>query len=138
MDGYGYLAKAMKELGHPTRLQILEVLEREGESCVCHLEQRLDLRQAYISQQLARLRNAGLVVDRREGLNVFYDLAHPSIGVLLDTAKETASALAALGGSAITFRDVLIHHSQPCPCPKCLSKGKGEEGACVEVLNVKG
>jgi len=138
MDGHEFLAKAMKELGHPTRLQILEVLEREGESCVCHLEQRLDLRQAYISQQLARLRNAGLVLDRREGLNVFYDLAHPSIAALLEAAKETASALAGVEGRTITFRDVLIHRSQPCPCPKCQSKVKGVKGPRMEVLDANG
>jgi DNA-binding transcriptional ArsR family regulator len=138
MDGHGFMAKAMKELGHPTRLQILEVLECEGESCVCHLEQRLDLRQAYISQQLARLRNVGLVVDRREGLNVFYDLTHPSIGTLLKAAKETASALAGAQGRSITFRDVLVHRSQPCPCPKCQSKVSEIEGARFEGLDAKG
>ena len=54
MDGYEQTAEMMKALSHPTRLQILEVLSEEGESCVCHLENRLGQRQAYISQQLAR------------------------------------------------------------------------------------
>jgi DNA-binding transcriptional ArsR family regulator len=119
MDGHDYLANVMKELSHPTRLQILEVLALEGESCVCHLEQRLELRQAYISQQLARLRNAGLVVDRRDGLNVFYALAHPAIGPLLFAVRDTASTLAETQDRPITYRDVLANQSEPCSCPKC-------------------
>ncbi|MGD8813556.1 MAG: metalloregulator ArsR/SmtB family transcription factor [Anaerolineales bacterium] len=138
MNGHAYLAKVMKELGHPTRLQILEVLKLEGESCVCHLEQRLGLRQAYISQHLARLRKAGLVIDRREGLNVFYGFAHPSIGVLLDVAKDTSFTLAKLEGQPLVFRDVLIYSSKPCPCPKCCTNDVGVERASVEVRDASG
>ena len=82
MDGYDQVAEIGKALGHPVRLQILQVL-REEEACVCHLEAILGQRQAYISQHLMRLREAGLVVDRREGMNVFYSLANEAIGSLL-------------------------------------------------------
>ena len=55
-----------KVLTHPARLAILEIL-RDGEHCVCHMEAHLGFRQAYISQQLSVLRDAGLVQDRRDG-----------------------------------------------------------------------
>jgi ArsR family transcriptional regulator len=109
----------MKALSHPTRLQILEVLSEEGESCVCHLENRLDQRQAYISQQLARLREADLVVDRREGLFIFYALRDNALGTLLHVARETATVLAGIEGQRPHFREITDRHSVPCICPKC-------------------
>ena len=64
-------AQLLKVLTHPARLAILNIL-RDGEHCVCHMEAYLGYRQAYISQQLAVLREAGLIQDRRDGWNIFY------------------------------------------------------------------
>lgn len=119
MDGYRQTAEMMKALGHPTRLQILEVLSEEGESCVCHLENRLGQRQAYISQQLARLREADIVVDRREGLFIFYALRDDALGNLLNVARETAAALAGTEGKRPHFREFTEDLSTPCICPNC-------------------
>jgi len=66
MDDFGQSAGLFKTLMHPARLEILEIL-RDGEHCVCHIEAVLGYRQAYISQQLSVLREAGLVQDRRDG-----------------------------------------------------------------------
>jgi DNA-binding transcriptional ArsR family regulator len=118
MDGYERLAVTMKALSHPVRLQILEALRQE-EACVCHLENLLGQRQAYISQQLARLREAGLVVDRRDGMNVFYRLAAEALGPLLDMARTTTIAIAQVEGRALTFHSLEHDPSIPCPCPKC-------------------
>jgi DNA-binding transcriptional ArsR family regulator len=121
MDGYDRLAVITKALGHPTRLKILEVLRQE-EACVCHLEAVLEQRQAYISQQLIRLREAGLVIDRRDGSNVFYVLADESIGPLLDQTRQTALAIAAQSGDHLAF-DIPDHGCEcGCTCPKCEAK----------------
>jgi DNA-binding transcriptional ArsR family regulator len=74
-----------KAVSHPARLAILEELRR-GECCVCHLEALLGSRQAYISQQLAVLRDAGLISDRRDGWNVYYRVNDPRVFDLLNTA----------------------------------------------------
>ena len=121
MGGYEKLAEMMKALALPVRLQIVEAL-REEESCVCHLEVLLGQRQAYISQQLSRLRDAGLVVDRREGMNVYYALADKGIEPLLDTARETAVRLASAQGLASQFRPITREITAACPCPKCKAK----------------
>lgn len=99
-----------KALMHPARIAILDVL-REGDHCVCHLETVLDLRQAYVSQQLAVLRNAGLVTDERDGLNVFYRVANPSTFLLLDMAREMTATVRPTAVSATL--------KAACPCPKC-------------------
>jgi ArsR family transcriptional regulator len=99
-----------RALMHPTRLAILDLL-RHGEQCVCHLEAHLGKRQAYISQQLMVLREAGLVVDERDGLNVYYRVTNPQVFALIDTAR------AMLG---VTVDTALGEDSQGnCPCPKC-------------------
>jgi ArsR family transcriptional regulator len=58
-------------LGDPTRLRLLALLERE-ELTVAELAQVTRLAQPRVSTHLARLREAGLVVDRREGVSVYY------------------------------------------------------------------
>ena len=78
-------AVRFKLLGHPVRLQILDILRRSPE-CVCHLEAVLGKPQPYISQQLRVLREAGVIVDSKEGLNVFYQLADPEVTALLNVA----------------------------------------------------
>jgi DNA-binding transcriptional ArsR family regulator len=113
MDGYETAAEIAKALGHPVRLQILQALRYE-EACVCHLEAALHQRQAYISQQLMRLRDAGLVIDRRDGMNVYYSLADEHIVVLLDTVQEAATRLTQSNKLSVAFAP-----PEDCPCPKC-------------------
>lgn len=118
MDGCNALADMMKALGHPARLKILRVLQG-GEACVCHLEAVLGYRQAYISQQLMRLREAGLVVDRREGMNVFYALADEAIVRVLEAAQEATSRLAKAKGRRVEFSGPVELPVPGCSCPHC-------------------
>jgi ArsR family transcriptional regulator len=83
MSAYQEPARLFHILSHPSRLQILDIL-RGGEECVCHIQSLLNKRQAYVSQQLMVLRDAGLVTDRKDGLNVFYRLADPAVADLLE------------------------------------------------------
>src|SRR3972149_6488943 len=70
----------------PAGLEILEIL-RDDEHCVCHIEAALGYRQAYISQQLSVLREAGLIQDRRDGWNIYYRVIQPKVFDVLDTAQ---------------------------------------------------
>ena len=63
-----------KAFADPVRLRLLNLLA-DGEVCVCHLHEALELPQSTVSRHLAYLRKRGLVVDRREGLWVHYRLA---------------------------------------------------------------
>ena len=108
-----------RALGHPVRLDILKALLDDGEACVCHLEARFGLRQAFLSQHLGRLRLAGLVADRREGLNVYYRLASPAVRGLLEAGERLE---ADLGRPAVAIRTRRhTHHAavDGCPCPRC-------------------
>ena len=67
-------AAYLKTLAHEGRLMILCHLG-SGEKSVGELENLLEIRQAAVSQMLARLREEGLVTTRREGKTFFYSLA---------------------------------------------------------------
>ncbi len=85
------LSDLLRAIAHPARLEILNLL-REGETCVCQMEARLGYRQAYVSQHLMALREAGLVADRRQGWKVFYRPLQPGLFALLDVAAEALNA----------------------------------------------
>jgi len=105
MSTYVQTAEFLKALAHPARLQIAEIL-REREACVCHLEAHLGYRQPYISQQIMVMRKAGLLAERRDGTYVFYRIADPRVGSLLDTLVP--------GGSEKKAR-----RAAACSCPDC-------------------
>ena len=67
-------AAFLKTLAHEGRLMILCHLGA-GEKSVGELESLLDIRQAAVSQMLARLRDEGLVATRRDGKTIYYSLA---------------------------------------------------------------
>lgn len=70
MDAAAYL----KTLAHEGRLMILCHLGT-GEKSVGELEEMLNVRQAAVSQMLARLRDEGLVSTRRDGKTIYYSLS---------------------------------------------------------------
>ncbi len=109
MPEFSPTAKLFKALMHPSRLMIMEIL-RDGEQCVCHLEAVLGCRQAYISQHLMVLREAGLVEDRRDGARIFYRVVKPEVFKLVDEANRMSGVnLQRKTGEKVT----------DCPCPKC-------------------
>lgn len=74
----------LKALSHESRLLILCLLA-EGEKSVSELEQIMDMPQAAVSQQLARLRFDRLVNTRREGRVVYYSIASAEVSSVIET-----------------------------------------------------
>jgi ArsR family transcriptional regulator len=75
-------AEFLRALAHPMRLRILCRL-LDGECAVSGFESELGMKQPNLSQQLAALREARLVVTRREAKSIFYRLADARVeGVL--------------------------------------------------------
>jgi ArsR family transcriptional regulator len=108
-SAYRKTARLLKAAAHPVRLAILELLGEYGEECVCHMEAALGYRQAYLSQHLMALREAGLVEDRREGRNIFYRVIRPELAVHFRDMRETF-------GPPEPQRRA---SSAACACPKC-------------------
>lgn len=80
-----------KSLADETRLLSLLLIEREGELCVCELVAALELPQPKISRHLGQLRKAGLLLDRRQGQWVFYQL-HPLLNDWMREVLVTTGA----------------------------------------------
>lgn len=72
----------LKKLANPNRLMIACALV-EGERSVAELEEMLSLHQPALSQQIAELREAGLIAGRRESKSVFYRLADDRVAALV-------------------------------------------------------
>ena len=82
-----FKAQFFRALAHPTRIRMLEILVRGGRT-VQELQEALTLDQPIVSQQLAVLRNQGIVSAQKEGLSVRYTLRDPLVGELLDVARR--------------------------------------------------
>ena len=79
-------ARFLKVLGNPWRLRILALLAEEPRQ-VGDLEEELGLGQAYVSQQLARLRAEGIVVGDRNGRAVLYRIVDPRVKPVLNSLR---------------------------------------------------
>jgi DNA-binding transcriptional ArsR family regulator len=82
-----FKAELFKSLGHPLRIQILELL-RGGEVSVRDLLRELDVEASTASQQLGVLRTGGIVDSRRADGTVYYRLRDPLVVELLDVGRR--------------------------------------------------
>ncbi len=87
-DGAGRLLKA---LGNPDRLLLLCQLVH-GEMNVGELEQRLEIVQPTLSQQLGVLRREGLVDTRRDGRQIYYTISSPEALAIIETLYKIFGA----------------------------------------------
>jgi len=104
------ISAVLVQIAHPARLAILLSIGNE-EACVCHLEALLGRRQAYISQHLMALRDAGILRTRREGKFIFYRLRDPMLLKLIELAAKMEN---------VDISD--IPTSATCNCPNCVPK----------------
>jgi DNA-binding transcriptional ArsR family regulator len=84
---YSFKAEFFKALAHPLRIQILDSL-RFGPLSVGEIQEKLGAEQSTLSQQLAILRARNLVLTRRQGTTVRYEVSDQTIWRLLDVALE--------------------------------------------------
>jgi len=103
------ISDLLASIGNPVRVQILLAIGR-GEACVCHLESLLELRQAYISQQLMLLRKKKIITSRREGKYIYYRLVKPELLEVVQAAAEIVG---------IPKDSLVIQEHSNCECPKC-------------------
>ena len=108
------ISSLLRAISQPARIEILLAIGT-SEACVCHLEAAIGERQAYISQQLMALREAGIVTSRREGRNIYYQLKDPNVLDLIQQARRISG-----------FEDNEFQLASPmkdCPCPQCVVEG---------------
>ena len=84
---YELHASICQTLANPKRLEIITHL-RDGEKTVTELTESILISQANLSQHLALMRQKGIVVARREGLNIYYRLSNPKIIKACDLMRQ--------------------------------------------------
>jgi ArsR family transcriptional regulator len=91
---YQLKAEFFKTLAHPARIRVMELLA-EREHAVAELLPEVGIEPANLSQQLAVLRRAGLVVARKQGATVHYSLTSGEVAELLAVARRILTSVLA-------------------------------------------
>lgn len=89
---YKLKAEFFKTLGHPARIRILELLAQHDHS-VGAMQAEVGLESSHLSQQLAVLRRAGVVLARKQGNSVIYSLASQDMAELLAVARTVLTGV---------------------------------------------
>jgi len=77
-----HVAKVLKAMAHPARLQIVELLV-PGEMSVGDIVRAVGEKQAITSQQLNMMKDKGVLGSRRDGMKVYYHIENKSVINLL-------------------------------------------------------
>ncbi|HJI99686.1 MAG: transcriptional regulator [Coriobacteriia bacterium] len=81
------LAGLFKMFSDPTRVKILNIL-LDGEKCVGDVAAQMNMSAAAVSHHLRMLRQGNLVIDHRQGKEVFYSLADDHVVSILSLGME--------------------------------------------------
>lgn len=90
MDNFELMAKKLKAVSDPNRLKLLACLKK-GEICVCDFVGVLHVSQPAVSQQLKKLKEAGIIVERPAGTWKYYrlnDCLPTYIQAIIDQLEE--------------------------------------------------
>lgn len=123
------LAKLFGVLSHPMRIRIIEELKKE-DLTVGTLKDILGITHSAVSQQLAVLRSHHLVVEMRQGRNVFYHLRKPElaqwimsgVGFISPDASEVEQMMSAIQNVKTVWGDEKPPAKQPAKPKKSGAK----------------
>ncbi|HYV98411.1 MAG TPA: metalloregulator ArsR/SmtB family transcription factor [Gemmatimonadaceae bacterium] len=88
-------ARLFHALSDRTRLAVIDML-KDGERCVCEIQGELDATQSRLSFHLRVLKDAGLLLDRKEGRWNYYSLNADAVRELADAVDDLKPARRAL------------------------------------------
>lgn len=80
---YNKAAEMLKVLAHPVRLCIVRGLLEKGECNVSFMQDCLDTPQSTVSQHLQKLKSAGIIEGRRNGLEIYYRISDKKVGDII-------------------------------------------------------
>ncbi len=88
-------ADVCKTLANAKRIEIIDRLSN-GEKTVSELVEALEISPANVSQHLSVMRQKGILITRREGVNIFYAISNPKVcqacGLMREVLMEMLSA----------------------------------------------
>lgn len=85
------LLRRFQAVAEDTRFRIVQRLAG-GERCVCELQDEMDAAQSRLSFHLKKLKDAGVVADRRDGRWVYYSLVPEALDEMRAFLGEVQTA----------------------------------------------
>lgn len=82
-------AYVLKAVAHPTRINIVDLLDQQKECSVSELSELLDCEQSLLSHHLTNMRDKGILSVRREGKNMFYSLTDKTITKIISCINDS-------------------------------------------------
>jgi Predicted transcriptional regulators len=83
-NNYNEQAEMLKVIAHPVRLCIIRGLLNKGECNVTYMQSCLGAPQSTISQHLQKLRMAGIIEGRRNGLEIYYQVSNEKVKEIIE------------------------------------------------------
>jgi ArsR family transcriptional regulator len=84
----GKVAEIFSGLAHPTRIEILEILENGDIYSVGEILSELKIDPTLLTHHLTKMKHMGILKSKKEGRNVYYELAMPEITSVLDCIQN--------------------------------------------------
>ena len=132
-DVFANLARVGTALSSPTRIEFLELLA-QAERSVDQLATLTGTTVANTSQHLQKLRQAGLIIGRKEGLYVFYRLAGDEVVEMLSAMSRVGEAYVAEVERIVRLYFTSKDELEPIPAKELLDRARK---GLVTVLDVR-
>ncbi|MBP7166355.1 MAG: winged helix-turn-helix transcriptional regulator [Bacteroidia bacterium] len=85
-------ADYLKVIAHPTRLEIISLLEAKRELTVSQICTKLEIEQSLVSHHLASMRTKGVLQANRDGINISYSILDPKVLEIIQMAMASKTA----------------------------------------------
>lgn len=82
-------ADYLKVIAHPTRLEIIQLLDGRKTLTVSQICTKLEIEQSLVSHHLASMRNKGVLKADREGINISYSILDPKVMEIVQVAMAS-------------------------------------------------
>lgn len=86
-EAFSIMASVLSLAGNEVRLKILYLLEEEKELCPCDLSDILGMSIPAISQHLRKMKDGGVIQNRKEGQTIYYSLKQEHLKMLRSLFK---------------------------------------------------
>jgi DNA-binding transcriptional ArsR family regulator len=87
LPALGQAAECLRTLAHPHRLRIVQMLLRD-EYTVGELAEACQIPSHMASEHLRLMQHCGLLVSRRDGRRVYYEVAEPHLERLMECIER--------------------------------------------------
>jgi ArsR family transcriptional regulator, virulence genes transcriptional regulator len=81
-------AEMLKAIAHPSRINIIDLLDKKGELSVTQIQEMIDLEQAQTSHHLRILKDKNILNCRRDGKNMYYSLKFEKLVMIIECIEN--------------------------------------------------